>query len=236
MAGKESSKGRGDKSAKGKSGRKAGEPAKGRPKGPSKSLVNCERMKALSNEDRVQVFAVLCERVASPKEISEELDEPLGHVSYHVLVLRNSGLIVLDHKVPRRGAVEHFYRAVVPTLVPPSAWANLSPAVRKMISLCILQEFFEDVSASIEAGVFDAPPGELSWTPLLLDELGVGEFGQLARDFLDAVLELQANATKRLPKGAGKATDATSATIFLASFLSARDPRDGRKASATKRR
>lgn len=236
MAGKKSGGDKGDKSAKGKSGRKAGKPARVRPKRPSKSLVNCAQMKALSNEDRVKVFAVLCERIASPKEISEELDEPLGQVSYHVLVLRDCRLIVLDHKVPRRGAVEHFYRAAVPTLIPPSAWDNLSPTMRKTISLCILQEFFEDASASVEAGVFDTPPGEVSWTPLVLDELGIEEFGQLARDFLESVTELQANATKRLPKRTGKAADATSATVFLASFLSARDPRDGRKASAAMRR
>jgi len=73
--------------------------------------VNCGHMQALSNEDRVKVFAVLCERVASPKQIAEQLGEGLSQVSYHVSVLRECGLIELDHTVPRRGAVEHFYRA-----------------------------------------------------------------------------------------------------------------------------
>jgi hypothetical protein len=45
----------------------------------------------------------------------------------------------------------------------------------------ILQDFFDGASVSIEAGVFDDPPGELSWTPLILDALGVEELGQLAR-------------------------------------------------------
>jgi hypothetical protein len=89
----------------------------------------------------------------------------------------------------------------------------------------------------MEAEVFDSPPGELSLTPLLLDGLGVEELGQLTRDFLKSVLELQARASKRMPKGKGKAAaDATSATVFLASFLSTRGPEDGKKASATKRR
>ena len=108
--------------------------------------------------------------------------------------------------------------------------------MRKTVSLGVLQEFFEDACASIGDGVFDSPPGELSWTPLILDTLGIEEFGQLSRDFLEAVLELQAKASKRLPKGNGKAIDATSATVFLASFLSARDPKEGRKAFGTKRR
>jgi DNA-binding transcriptional ArsR family regulator len=224
------------KPKKSKSRAKARKPVKKRSKHSPKELVNYRQMYALSKKERVEIFAIFCERIASPKEISEELDEGLSQVSYHVKVLRECRLIVEDHKVPRRGAVEHFYRAVTPTLIPPDAWDHLPLKMRKSVSANILQEFFEDASASIEASLFDCPPGALSWTPLILDALGVEEFGQLTRDFLEAVLELQANASKRLPKGKRKPTDATSATVFLASFLSARSPEDGRKASAAKRR
>jgi DNA-binding transcriptional ArsR family regulator len=216
-----------------KASAKANKRAANRRRRPSRALLNYRQMHALSKKERVQILTVLCERVASPKEISEELGEGLSQVSYHVSVLRDCRLVALDHKVPRRGAVEHFYRAAAPTLIPPNAWGNLPPALRKAISIRILQEFFEDASASMEAGVFDSSPGELSWTPLILDAAGVEEFGQLARDFLESVLELQTNVAKRLPNGAD---EATAATVFLASFLSARDPEDGKKASATKRR
>jgi DNA-binding transcriptional ArsR family regulator len=215
---------------------KAKKSAKKRPKRPSRGLVNYRQMFALSKKERVRILAILCERIASPKELAEELNEGLSQVSYHVSVLRKCCLIVLDHKIPRRGAVEHFYRAVAPTLIPPDAWDNLPPAMRKTASMSILQEFFEDASASIEAGVFDSPPGELSWTPLILDALGVEEFGQLARDFLQSVLELQANASKRLPRGNSKPAAAVTATVFLASFLSARSMKEGKNASAAKRR
>lgn len=193
-------------------------------------------MRALSKEERVEIFAILCERVASPKEISDELNEGLSQVSYHVKVLRECRLIVLDHKVPRRGAVEHYYRAVEPTLIPSDSWDRLPPSVRASLSASILREFFDDASASIEAGVFDEVPGELCLTPLILDSLGVEELGQITRDFLESVLEVQANATKRSPRGRNGAGEAASATVFLASFLSSRSPKDGKKASATKRR
>ena len=232
---KESGK-RGGKSGKGQPSAKPQRAADKRPKRPAKDLIDYRQMHALSKAERVRIFAIICERVASPKEISEALNKGLGGISYHVTVLRKCGLIVEDHRVPRRGAVEHFYRAIAPTLIPPDAWDNLPPAALKGISASILREFFDDASASIKAGVFDDSPGELSWTPLILDAVGVEEFGQLARDFLESVLELQANASKRLPKSKGKATNATSATIFLASFLSARSPKEGKKASATKRR
>jgi DNA-binding transcriptional ArsR family regulator len=224
------------RSAKQKPNAKARKSTNRRPKRSAKELLNYRQMFALSSKQRVEIFAIFCERVASPKEISEELNEGLSQVSYHVVVLRECGLIEGDHKVPRRGAVEHFYRAVTPTLIPPKAWHHLPPARRKGISASILQHFFDDVSASIKAGTFDKSPGELSWSPLILDAPGVKEFGQLARDFLESVMKLQANANKRLLTENGRAAEATSATVFLASFLSARDIKDGTKASATRRR
>jgi DNA-binding transcriptional ArsR family regulator len=235
MARNETSDGRSE-SGKRKPSAKKGKPASKRPKRRPRELVNHRQMHALSKKERVQIFAIFCERVASPKEISDELNEGLSQVSYHVNVLRECRLIVLDHKVPRRGAVEHFYRAASPTLIPPDSWKHLPPSIRNGISAKILQEFFDDAAAAMETGVFDEPPGELSWTPLILDALGVDEFGQLARDFLASVLELQADASKRLKAAKGKATDQTAATVFLASFLSARSPKERKRASATKRR
>ena len=222
--------------AKAKPPGEAKKPAGRRPKRPSDELVDCAWMKAMSKELRVRIFAILCERVASPKEVSDELNVSLSQASYHVSVLRKGRLIVEDHKVPRRGAVEHFYKALAPTLIPPNAWDHLPPAVRKAISLGILQGFFEDAASSLEAGVFDAAPGELSLTPLILDALGIEGLGRLARGFLESVLELQADASKRLASPNGKRVKPTSATVFLASFLSARSPGEGKRASATKRR
>jgi len=201
-----------------------------------KDLINYGYMKALSKKERVEVFALICDRVASPKEIAAELKEGLSQVSYHVKVLRECRLIVVDHEVPRRGAVEHFYRAATPTLIPPDAWKHLPHSMRKGVSIAILQEFFEDASASIEAGFFNEAPGELNWTPLILDPEGIEELGKLSREFLESVLELQANASKRTSRGKGKMSEAKAATVFLATFLSARDTKDGKKASATKRR
>jgi DNA-binding transcriptional ArsR family regulator len=97
------------KSAGGKPKPKAGEQSQKRKPRPRKDLVNYAYMKALSKKERVEIFAIICERVASPKEIADELNEGLSQVSYHVKVLRECRLVVVDHEVPRRGAVEHFY-------------------------------------------------------------------------------------------------------------------------------
>jgi len=98
------------RSKRAKSGSKKGRKRSGA------DLVTYRQMHALSKEARLRILSILAERVASPKEMAEELGEGLSQVSYHVSVLRECKLIELVGKEPRRGAVEHFYRARIPTL------------------------------------------------------------------------------------------------------------------------
>lgn len=238
MARKESDRSKRTGSGKSKPSTKASKPLL-RPAArcPAKGIVNHNLMKALAHPLRAKILAILTERVASPNEMAKELDEGLSQVSYHVKVLREYELIEPDHKKPRRGAVEHFYRATTTTIVPPDAWNHLPPAVRESISVDILQEFFDDASTAIEAGIFDDPLGELSWTPLILDPEGAEEVGRLARDFLASVVQTQKEASERLRSANGKkAQKGISATVFLASFPSARNPKEGKKAAAAKTR
>lgn len=67
---------------------------------------------ALGHPLRARILALLDEGEASPKEIAGQLGEKLGNVSYHVRILARLGLIELVRETPRRGAVEHHYRAV----------------------------------------------------------------------------------------------------------------------------
>ena len=50
-------------------------------------LVDPRLAKALSHPMRTRILAILNERVASPNEISEMIDERLPNVSYHVRAL-----------------------------------------------------------------------------------------------------------------------------------------------------
>src|SRR3954467_7349159 len=73
--------------------------------------------KALAHPLRAQILKRLGERVASPGELAAELGAPLGVVSYHVRMLREYECVELVRTEPRRGALQHFYRATArPTL------------------------------------------------------------------------------------------------------------------------
>jgi predicted transcriptional regulator len=57
---------------------------------------------------------VLREHEASPRELADELDAPLGVTAYHVRRLVDLGLISLVRETRRRGSIEHHYLAAEP--------------------------------------------------------------------------------------------------------------------------
>jgi DNA-binding transcriptional ArsR family regulator len=67
--------------------------------------------KALSNDVRARALELLAEGARSPKQIAAEMKLDLRGVAYHVRVLKKLGCIELVETLPRRGAVEHVYRA-----------------------------------------------------------------------------------------------------------------------------
>src|SRR5262245_8245332 len=80
---------------------------------PSKnpSAIGHKMARAYAHPVRARALMILGKRVASPKEIAEELGEPIGKVSYHIRDLRDTGLIELVETDASRGGVQHFYRA-----------------------------------------------------------------------------------------------------------------------------
>lgn len=49
----------------------------------------------------------------SPVEVAKAFRLPVGHVSYHVKVLNQCGVVVLTDTRAKRGAIEHFYASTV---------------------------------------------------------------------------------------------------------------------------
>ena len=105
---------------------------------------------------RTRILAILNERVASPNEISEMIDERLPNVSYHVRALLDLGCIELVSTAQRRGAIEHYYRALVRPFFSDRDWKRLPRSGRQAISDVALQMIWEDVSDAIKAGTFEA--------------------------------------------------------------------------------
>lgn len=180
-----------------------GKAAKSKTKGKGKAKrakgVDQRLVKALAHELRVEILTILNERMASPNELAKELGEGLSQVSYHVKVLKDYECIQLVKTEPRRGAVEHYYRATSRPYLTDSDWRRLPDSVREGMSADLMQMVLDDVTEALAAGTVDAHKDRhMSRTPLLLDKKGWTDLGKLLNDTLMEIIEIQTESTDRL--------------------------------------
>ena len=147
---------------------------------------------------RTRILGMLDERVASPRQLSDELDAPLQNVSYHVRELAKLGLIKLVRTTQRRGAIEHHYRAVAAPHVSDKAWSELPPIVRQRMTTAGLSEIFKQVDDAAAGGGFVADDAHLSRTQLVLDEKGRQELAKELEAMVGRVDRIQGQARGRL--------------------------------------
>jgi DNA-binding transcriptional ArsR family regulator len=157
-------------------------------------LVDPRLAKALSHPLRARILVILNEQVASPNEIAGMLDERLPNVSYHVRALADLECIELVRTAQRRGATEHYYRALRRPYFSDRDWKRLPRSVRQALVDVGWQLIWEDVAQAIEAGTLDVRPDmHVSRSPLVLDEQGWGEL----RDVINRVVEDADRIVKR---------------------------------------
>ena len=157
--------------------------------------------KALAHPLRVQLLAALNEGVASPNELAKKLNEPLTNVSYHVRMLHDLGCIELVDTEPRRGALEHYYRAIVRPFFSDRDWKRLPKNTRGSISDATLQLVWDDTAEAIKTGLFDEREDRhLSRSVLCMDEQGWDQLNDLLAQTLDQAMQIQADSASRAAK------------------------------------
>lgn len=165
-------------------------------------MVTQRLAKALAHPLRVQILAALHKNVASPNQLSQRLGEGLSQVSYHVKVLKEYECIELVDTKPRRGAVEHFYRATERAFFTDSDWRSLPPTAQEGISGAVIAMIGEDAAEALLAGTMDArEDSHLSRTPMIVDEQGWADLMSLLEETLGRVLEIQTQCAERLAAG-----------------------------------
>lgn len=148
---------------------------------------------------RCKLLTIFADRVASPNEVAQQLDMPVGDVSYHVRTLKDAGVIELVDERPVRGSTEHFYRAAIKPLLNDDAYERMSVEERINIARHAFQFTAADASVSFETGTFgERHDHHISRVPFAVDEKGWTELGELYRDTLARVLEINADSEARL--------------------------------------
>jgi hypothetical protein len=182
------------------------------------------------------VLVALNERTASPKELAAELGEPLGNVSYHTRVLAKLGCIELVSTTQRRGALEHYYRAVMRPYFDDAAWARMPLSTRRALFDQVLERLWSHAAEAAAAGGFDHPRAHVSWTALELDEQGLNDLADVLGSALERALEIQAESAGRQVEAADEAEPPLRTELGVLHFERAAKPAGGKKARGRPKR
>jgi DNA-binding transcriptional ArsR family regulator len=153
--------------------------------------------KMLAHPTRRRILMIVAERVASPREIAEDLGEPVGRVSHHVRWLATREYLELVRTEPRRGAVEHFYRSAAPPVLSDAAWRRLPAVRRSELAAALVRDIWSDVLDAGDAGAFAAKDMHLSRTRVELDEQGRRELAQALENVVQTALRAHEESAAR---------------------------------------
>ena len=153
--------------------------------------------KALAHPLRARILQRLGERVASPGDLAVELGAPLGVVSYHVRMLRDYECVELVRTEPRRGALQHFYRATARPNLDEHQWRTLPSGLRRELTGETIQELVNDLAQAADGGTLEDPEVVLTRTPLELDARGWKKLNKLLAKTLDQALAIAEESSAR---------------------------------------
>ena len=180
--------------------------------------------KVFAHPLRVKLLQLLIDSPGSPNELAARLDEPLATVAYHVRELAKYECIELVDTKQRRGATEHFYRAISRPSIGTREWSKMSRGERRSVSRFGAQLILADLISADVADTFDARTDRhFSRSPGDLDQQGWEKISRACDDFMDLVLATQEECANRI--AADPETPTVSAVATLLFFEQAPSPR-----------
>jgi DNA-binding transcriptional ArsR family regulator len=185
--------------------------------------------KVLADPEALQILAQLNLREMSPKQFHDEFGAgTMSSVGRRFQKLAKTGWLTMVREESggkRRGATEHFYRAIGPAILDRDDWSELPEPLKATLTWKTFEQFRERAREAIGAGTFDARTDRhLTWSLLLLDQAG---WKKVIAD-IDALFQTifleERSAESRIAKSGKKPIQIT---VGLAAFES---PKDSTKA------
>lgn len=156
--------------------------------------------KAVSHPMRMRILTILNQRVASPSELAVELGEPLGQVSYHVKRLEKLRCVELVSSAQKRGAIQHFYRALERPALTEKDMASIPRPIRRGIADAILVQVAKDLRAAAKGGGLDRDGVRVADTELTVDAKGWADIKKALLELTQDALAIQASSVGRVTK------------------------------------
>jgi DNA-binding transcriptional ArsR family regulator len=154
----------------------------------------------MAHPTRVHAMSILFERVASPRELADEIGEPLNNVTYHVNQLRDLGCIELARTEPTHGGrvLERFYRPTRRAYFDDDAWEMLSAKERLGVIGAIVGMISKDLAAAMASGSFFSDDDKhVSRWPISVDDAGWREVSALLKRTGTELLEIEKRVAER---------------------------------------
>ena len=192
---------------------------------PYQDITDPTVAKAFAHPLRSRILAALEERTASPSQLATELEVPLGVLSYHVRRLTTLGFLKLVKRVPRRGAVEHYYTATAKPRISDAAWGAMPGNVKETMLGASLTSLGTHLGSAAAGGGFDPPESRLSRQRFRLDAEGFRQAAEALEACSSRLEELERQAQTRQPEPAPDNGEA--ATVVMMLFRSPAEPSPG---------
>jgi DNA-binding transcriptional ArsR family regulator len=163
-------------------------------------ITDARLVKAYAHPLRIEILRLLDNRVASPKELAEELGAPLPNTAYHVRQLATLGLVELVRRTVRGGAVEHHYTTRVRPTIPEELWATLPEVVKRAATGDAVEQTLAEMASAVNQDGFGRDDAHLTRTAARLDARGWDAMAKELRRALDRIGKVVADAEERLAK------------------------------------
>src|ERR1700744_1835335 len=112
-------------------------------------------------------------------------------------MLRDYDCVELVRTEPRRGALQHFYRATARPNLDEDQWGTLPAGLRRALSGETLQELVDDLGSASDAGTLDDPEVIVTRTPLELDERAFKKLNRLLARTHEQALQIATESAER---------------------------------------
>ena len=164
---------------------------------------------------RTRILAALENRTAA-RVNSPRSSTPHWVLSYHVRRLTALGFLRLVKRVPRRGAVEHYYTTVARPRITNDAWGATPKIVKEATLRAALDQIGGVVSGAAATGGFDAAEAHLSRAPVIVDREGWLALAGELNTLMERVAQIEMDSAARL--AAVDHTGEQAATVVLMLF------------------
>jgi hypothetical protein len=112
-------------------------------------------------------------------------------------MLRDYDCVELVRTEPRRGALQHFYKATARPNLDEDQWRTLPSQLRRELTGETIQELVSDLAKAADAGTLEDPDVVLTRTPLELDERAFKKLNKLLAKTHEQALAIAAESAGR---------------------------------------